>query len=121
MYSTNAVPHYIQGPENFPAESSRFYAANLAKNGAAIVTCRIIQNRIRENLRGDSAHMLIYDLDDYGVQNYLDQLVEGIHCYGAKATGSPLRLLEAITIKQRMQNVWRGKGLQNSPLHRSNL
>jgi 2,4-dienoyl-CoA reductase-like NADH-dependent reductase (Old Yellow Enzyme family)/thioredoxin reductase len=91
IYSTNAVPHYIQGPENFPAETSRFYAANLAKNGAAIVTCRIIQNRVRKDLRGDSAHMLIYDLDDYGVQNYLDQLVEGIHCYGAKAS-VPIRV-----------------------------
>jgi 2,4-dienoyl-CoA reductase-like NADH-dependent reductase (Old Yellow Enzyme family)/thioredoxin reductase len=85
MYSTNAVPHYIQGPENFPAEVSRTYAANLAKNGASIVTCRIIQNRDRKTLQGDSAHMLIYDLEDYGVQNYLDQLTEGIHCYGSKA------------------------------------
>jgi 2,4-dienoyl-CoA reductase-like NADH-dependent reductase (Old Yellow Enzyme family)/thioredoxin reductase len=85
MYFTNAVPHNLQGPENFPAEPSRFYAANLAKNGAAIVTCRIITNRVRKNLQGDSAHMVIYDLEDYGVQNYLDQLVEGIHCYGSKA------------------------------------
>jgi 2,4-dienoyl-CoA reductase-like NADH-dependent reductase (Old Yellow Enzyme family)/thioredoxin reductase len=91
IYSTNAVPHYIQGPENFPAEVSRAYAANLAKNGAAIVTCRIIQNRVRKDLRGDSAHMLIFDLEDYGVQNYLDQLVEGIHCYGAKAS-VPIRV-----------------------------
>ncbi len=86
MYSTNAIPHNLQGPENFPAEASRTYAANLARNGAAIVTCRIIQNRVRKDLFGDSAHMVIYDLEDYGVQNYLDQLVEGIHCYGSKAT-----------------------------------
>jgi 2,4-dienoyl-CoA reductase-like NADH-dependent reductase (Old Yellow Enzyme family)/thioredoxin reductase len=91
IYSTNAVPHYIQGPENFPADVSRIYAANLAKNGAAIVTCRIIQSRVRKDLHGDSAHMLIFDLDDYGVQNYLDQLVEGIHCYGAKAS-VPIRV-----------------------------
>jgi NADPH-dependent 2,4-dienoyl-CoA reductase/sulfur reductase-like enzyme len=85
MYSTAAVPHNLQGGENFPAEPSRSYAALLAKNGAAIVTCRIITNRVRKDLGGDSAHMLIYDLEDYGVQNYLDQLVEGIHCYGSKA------------------------------------
>jgi 2,4-dienoyl-CoA reductase-like NADH-dependent reductase (Old Yellow Enzyme family) len=88
MYSTAAIPHNLQGPENFPAETSRYYAANLARNGAAIVTCRIITNRVREELFGDSAHMVIYDLNDYGVQNYLDQLVEGIHCYGSKATVS---------------------------------
>jgi 2,4-dienoyl-CoA reductase-like NADH-dependent reductase (Old Yellow Enzyme family)/thioredoxin reductase len=87
MYFTNAVPHYIQGPENFPAETSRTYAANLAKNGAATITCRIIQRETpRKELQGDSAHMLIYDLEDYGVQNYLDQLVEGIHCYDSKAS-----------------------------------
>jgi len=91
MYSTHAVPHNLQGGENFPAEPSRYYAANLAKNGAAIVTCRIITNRVRKDLGGDSAHMVIYDLEDYGVQNYLDQLVEGIHCYGSKA-GFPIDL-----------------------------
>ncbi|MBN1626905.1 MAG: FAD-dependent oxidoreductase [Deltaproteobacteria bacterium] len=85
MYSTAAVPHNLQGGEIFPAEPSRYYAAILAKNGAAIVTCRIITNRVRKDLGGDSAHMVIYDLEDYGVQNYLDQLVEGIHCYGSKA------------------------------------
>lgn len=85
MYSTHAVPHNLQGGENFPAEPSRYYAANLAKNGAAIVTCRIITNRVRKDLGGDSAHMVIYDVEDYGVQNYIDQLVEGIHCYGSKA------------------------------------
>jgi NADPH-dependent 2,4-dienoyl-CoA reductase/sulfur reductase-like enzyme len=85
MYSTAAVPHNLQGGENFPAEASRSYAALLAKNGAAIVTCRIITNRVRKDLGGDSAHMVIYDVEDYGVQNYLDQLVEGIHCYGSKA------------------------------------
>lgn len=85
MYSTAAVPHNLQGGENFPAEPSRYYAAILAKNGAAIVTCRIITNRVRKELGGDSAHMVIYDVEDYGVQNYLDQLVEGIHCYGSKA------------------------------------
>jgi len=79
------VPHNLQGGENFPAEPSRSYAANLAKNGAAIVTCRIITNRVRKDLGGDSAHMVIFDVEDYGVQNYLDQLVEGIHCYGSKA------------------------------------
>ena len=36
MYCTNAVPHNLQGPENFPAEPSRSFAAGLAKNGAAL-------------------------------------------------------------------------------------
>jgi NADPH-dependent 2,4-dienoyl-CoA reductase/sulfur reductase-like enzyme len=86
LFATNGSPHFLQGGENFPAEPSRFYAANLAKNGAAIVTPRVLYNRVRKEQMNDSAHMVIYDIDDTGVQNYLGQLVEGIHCYGAKAT-----------------------------------
>ena len=86
IYSPNAVPHFLQGPENFPSEVSRAYVANLAKNGAAIVNCWVLTNRVREELHGDSAHMLIYDLQDYGVQNYLDQMVECVHAYGSKAS-----------------------------------
>jgi hypothetical protein len=33
----NASPHFLQGPETFPAEGYRAFTANLAKNGAAIV------------------------------------------------------------------------------------
>ena len=33
----NASPHFLQGPETFPADGYRAFAANLAKNGAAIV------------------------------------------------------------------------------------
>ena len=80
-----SVPHFLQGPEIFPSDEMRNFYINLAKNGAAIISVRIMQNKIRKNERGDSAHMLIFDLDDYGAQNYLDQLVEGIHIYGSKA------------------------------------
>lgn len=87
MLYTISTPHFLQGPENFPSDVNRAYYANVAK-GAAIVDVRIIQNRVRKDLGGDSAHMLIYDLEDYGVQNYLDQMVEGIHCYGSLASVS---------------------------------
>jgi 2,4-dienoyl-CoA reductase-like NADH-dependent reductase (Old Yellow Enzyme family)/thioredoxin reductase len=80
-----SIPHFLQGPENFPSDEMRSYYINLAKNGAAIISVRIMGNRVRKDLKGDSAHMVIYDTDDYGVQNYLEQLVEGIHIYGSKA------------------------------------
>jgi len=80
-----STPHFLQGPENFPSEIMRDFYVALAKNGAGIISVRIMQNRERKNLKGDSAHMIIYDLEDYGVQNYLDQMVEGIHIYGSKA------------------------------------
>lgn len=80
-----SIPHFLQGPENFPSDEMRSYYINLAKNGAGIISVRIMGNRVRKDLKGDSAHMVIYDTDDYGVQNYLEQLVEGIHIYGSKA------------------------------------
>lgn len=83
----HATPHYLQGPENYPAEPMRNFYVKLAKDGASMITCRIMERSIpRSQLRGgDSAHMIIYDLQDYGVQNYLDQMVEAIHVYGTKA------------------------------------
>ena len=86
MYSTNATPHYIQGPETFTSDAMRYYYANLAKNGAAIVTCRVVNENPtpRPQRQRDSAHMAIYDFDDYGAQNYLDRMSEGIRMYGSK-------------------------------------
>jgi 2,4-dienoyl-CoA reductase-like NADH-dependent reductase (Old Yellow Enzyme family) len=83
----HATPHFLQGPENYPAEVMRNFYVNLAKEGAAYITCRIMERTVpRSQLGGnDSAHMIIYDLNDYGVQNYLDQMVEAMHVYGTKA------------------------------------
>jgi 2,4-dienoyl-CoA reductase-like NADH-dependent reductase (Old Yellow Enzyme family)/thioredoxin reductase len=86
MLCPPSTPHFLQGPENFPSEIMRDFYVALAKNGAGIINIRIMSNRVRSELRGDSAHMVIYDLEDYGVQNYLEQMLEGIHIYGSKAS-----------------------------------
>jgi 2,4-dienoyl-CoA reductase-like NADH-dependent reductase (Old Yellow Enzyme family)/thioredoxin reductase len=88
LYYPQSTPHFLQGPENFPSEEMRSYYINLAKNGAGIISVRIMQNRVRKDLKGDSGHMVIYDLEEYGVQNYFEQMVEGIHIYGSKACAS---------------------------------
>jgi NADPH-dependent 2,4-dienoyl-CoA reductase/sulfur reductase-like enzyme len=85
MYFTHATPHFLQGPENYPGIPMRDFYIDLAKNGAAIITLRIIQNRVRKEQFGDSAHMIIYDFEDAGVQNYLDQMIESMNMYGTKA------------------------------------
>jgi len=85
MLFTAATPHFMQGPENFPAVPVRDFYIDLARNGVAVITCRIIQNRVRAEQRGDSAHMVIYDFDDAGVQNYLDLMVESMNMVGTKA------------------------------------
>jgi 2,4-dienoyl-CoA reductase-like NADH-dependent reductase (Old Yellow Enzyme family)/thioredoxin reductase len=80
-----STPHFLQGPENFPSEEVRSYYINLAKNGAAIVTVSINKNKSQRQMMNDIGHMAIYDLEDNGVLNYFDQLVEGIHLHGSKA------------------------------------
>jgi hypothetical protein len=52
MLFTAATPHFMQGPENFPAVPVRDFYIDLARNGVAVVTMRIIQNRVRTEKRG---------------------------------------------------------------------
>jgi len=77
MISANALPHGLQGPENFPADPMVSFYANLAKNGAAAITFRGCE------LHG-GRHM--FDIQDQGVQLYLVQLAEAVHFYGSKAS-----------------------------------
>jgi 2,4-dienoyl-CoA reductase-like NADH-dependent reductase (Old Yellow Enzyme family)/thioredoxin reductase len=86
FFLPQSIPHFLQGPENFPSDELRAYYIQMARNGAGIISVRIMGNRgDRKSQHGDSAHMIMWDTDDPGVQNYLDQLVEGIHAYGSKA------------------------------------
>jgi len=85
FFLPQSIPHFLQGPELFPSDELRAYYIQMARNGAGLISVRIMGNKVRSEQRGDSAHMIIWDTDDYGVQNYLEQLVEGIHVYGSKA------------------------------------
>lgn len=113
MSSSNSLPHFLQGPEPYPADPVIAHYANRAKSGAAIVTCMGINNFTRgANLPMDFdvAHFPDFDLYDPTCQNYLMQLADVIHYYDAiacmgffvgPATGYPLmtengiRLIEA--------------------------
>jgi len=69
MMATRSLPSHLQGPETFPADPVMTHVANVARDGAAVVTL--------------SAEK--YNIDDSGVQNYIAQLTDIIHFYGAKA------------------------------------
>jgi NADPH-dependent 2,4-dienoyl-CoA reductase/sulfur reductase-like enzyme len=86
FFLPQSIPHFLQGPEDFPSDELRTYYINMAKNGAGLISVRIMGDRgSRKEQKGDSAHMIMWDTEDPGVQNYLDQLVEGIHIHGSKA------------------------------------
>lgn len=83
----NASPHFLQGPETFPAEGYRAFAANLAKNGAAIVNFAEWANYPEQRngpMDMDMTHMQAFDMTDPAVHNYVSQMCEEVHFYGSK-------------------------------------
>jgi 2,4-dienoyl-CoA reductase-like NADH-dependent reductase (Old Yellow Enzyme family)/thioredoxin reductase len=90
MVAANSLPHFLQGPESFPAGSVIAHLANKAR-GAAIVTCMGINNFTRGRqfpMNLDFSHFPDFDLYDTSSQNYLLQLADAIHFYGALASMS---------------------------------
>lgn len=85
LYGTKGLPHFQQGQEAYPSENVLRYYANLAKNGAAVVTVKGMSTmRDRTKMMGDSAHMTMWDIKDPGTHNYMAQLANLIHYYGSK-------------------------------------
>lgn len=88
MSAANSLPHFLQGPEPYPADSVITHYANKAKSGAAIVTCMGINNFSRGSklpMNFDVAHFPDFDLYEPTCQNYLMQLADAIHYYDSIA------------------------------------
>lgn len=88
MLSANSLPHFLQGPENFPADSVITHYANRAKAGAAVVTCMGINNDLRSKeipFEEDIAHFPDMEIYDGRAQNYFVQLTDAIHFYNSLA------------------------------------
>ncbi len=84
---SNSLPHFLQGPEPYPAESVISHYANKARS-AAIVTCMGINNFSRGKqlpMDMDFGHFPDYDLYDTNCQNYLLQLADNIHYFDSIA------------------------------------
>ncbi len=84
---SNSLPHFLQGPEPYPAESVIAHYCNKARS-AAIVTCMGINNFTRGKqlpMDMDFGHFPDYDLYDTNCQNYLLQLADNIHYFDSLA------------------------------------
>ena len=84
---SNSLPHFLQGPEPYPAESVIAHYCNKARS-AAIVTCMGINNFTRGKqlpMDLDFGHFPDYDLYDTNCQNYLLQLADNIHYFDSLA------------------------------------
>ncbi len=86
MESANAIPHFLQSAETYPAPDTITYYEDLAKSGAGIVTVSPYFGK-KETQRsaplGDVRRYPIFDRDDPSVENYMSQIAEIIKFYGA--------------------------------------
>lgn len=81
----NASPHFLQGPETWPADEFRAFYAGLAKNGAAYINLSEWNNPMQRKVgAADSLRMQSFDTTDPSVTNYLSALADEIHFYGSK-------------------------------------
>ena len=87
LEASNSLPHFLQGPEPYPAESVISHYANKARS-AGIVTCMGINNFTRGKqlpMDLDFGHFPDFDLYDTNCQNYLLQLADNIHYFDSIA------------------------------------
>lgn len=89
MVAANSLPHFLQGPEPFPAEPVIDHIAGLARNGAAIVVFGDwFDQRQRQSFNPDGKRFPMYDPNDPSVENYLSQMADAVHFYGSKLSMS---------------------------------
>ena len=89
MIHPNASPHFLQGPEEYPADAYIAHYSGIARSGAAIVTMAEWDNwpeqRTAPAPTPDFVHMQAFNVKSGGVQNYICAMLEDIHFYGSKA------------------------------------
>jgi 2,4-dienoyl-CoA reductase-like NADH-dependent reductase (Old Yellow Enzyme family)/thioredoxin reductase len=80
MICPPSEPHHAQAGENWPSDSLIACYAERAKGGAAIVTCDGNSFGTRPGGNG-------WDASDPDAQNYMAQMADAVHFYGARAHG----------------------------------
>ena len=84
LFATKCISQELQGPENFPAESSIQFVEDLAKNGAALVVCTIGS---WPNDRGKSFFTSEFQMENFRVLRYFVQEVQRVHAHNSLAIG----------------------------------
>lgn len=85
LLATRSVSQELQGPENFPAESTIAYLEEYAKNGAAVVVCPI--GNWPDDRTGVGFESM-FQMEDMRTLNYFGQMTRRIHRHGTLAIGS---------------------------------
>jgi len=83
---TQSPIYFMQGPENFPTENYRNHYSNVAKNAAIVAMSTQFGKypKTYEKIQDAFYHMANSIWEDIPpVENYINQLMEDIHCEGA--------------------------------------
>ena len=78
MQSSNSLPHFSQGPENYPADATMAHFIGRARNGAAFITFAGFEDSVDSPEFPDTldmSHFPNFDLRDARCQNYMVELV----------------------------------------------
>ena len=91
MQSSNSMPHFSQGPEEYPADATIAHFLGRARTGAAFVTlCGVDDNFGVPPMPDwlDISHFPDFDMQNAKCQNYMVELVEAMHGVGSLVSGS---------------------------------
>ena len=87
LISSKCIPEGIQGPQTWPTEQTIHFAASLAKNGAAIVTCA------PGVFRDHDPHQMFtsnFNMEDRHVKRCFRRMIDRIHAHGSVASASTM-------------------------------
>ena len=85
LLSSNALPHFLQGPETWMNDPIFVYQARVARNAAVVTIGDWSNPNQHKGRQGDSVHFPSFDLTDPSVENSIALYCDVLHMQGAKA------------------------------------
>lgn len=90
MVHPKCAPDQTQGSEDWPTEQTRYFYAEAARRGNALVLMHVRNTPEVRKMPDwhDFAHSYTFDFTNPGVQNYICQVCDDVHAYGSKIIAS---------------------------------
>ena len=91
MQASNSLPHFSQGPEEYPADPTISHYLGRARTGAAFVTFAGMDDNYKCSPMPDTldvSHFPDFDIYNPKCQNYLVEMIEAMHYMGSLVSGS---------------------------------
>ncbi len=92
LIASKCIPEGIQGPQTWPTEQTINFAASLAKNGAAVVTCApgIFRDHNPEQMFTSD-----FNMESRQVKRCFRRMIDRIHAHGSVASASTMLYVPA--------------------------